>query len=86
MSEVVDYAARASAAEANRGLASHEDRCSERWEQSRIEARATRAAVEALSAKVSSSVSGIYSRIWWLIGGAFGVAIVVIGWLATKAL
>lgn len=44
-----------------------------------------RNAIEAVKQDISAKVSGLYGRIWWIVGGVIGSMGMAIVWLANKA-
>lgn len=59
--EIVDYEARRLAGLANLKIESHEDRCSERWEQAR-----------STMAEIKVALNGLFKRWWWIVGLLIG--------------
>lgn len=75
--ESIDYEARKDATVALERLAAHERQCAERY-------TAIHDKMDEVGRKLSFSVSGLYSRLWWMIGGLVGAEALLISFLAER--
>lgn len=80
----IDHDARSRADLALERIANHERRCEERWTEARTETRGLREDIKQLAGTVRHRNAELYSRIWWMVGGAFTLLLAVIGWLASR--